>query len=179
MSDPVVAKCPDETILGIAATQHGMVTRRQLLDAGVPPDVIDRRRKVGLMRTVHRGVYAVGPVSAPHGREMAAALACGASAVVSHRSAAFLHALIAATERPAVAEAIDRNADHRVPGVRVYRIRSVAAHEVTRRDGIPITTVARTLYDLATVSGARQVERALATRVLAHFRSRLSGLLSS
>src|SRR5262245_50959120 len=78
----------DDVITTIALKQHGVVTRAQLLCAGVPPDVIDRRTHAGRLVRVHRGVYQVGLIAAPRAREMAAVLACGTHAVLSHTSAA-------------------------------------------------------------------------------------------
>src|SRR3954470_7883555 len=68
-----------------------MVTRDQLLNAGLNADAIAYRLKVGRLHRVHRGVYAVGHLPpSPHARAMAAVLACGLGAVLSHRSAAAL-----------------------------------------------------------------------------------------
>jgi predicted transcriptional regulator of viral defense system len=78
-----------EPIRRLAADQHGIVSRAQLLNAGVGPDTVDRWIKAGRLIRVHRGVYAVGHVPpSPHARAMAAVLACGKGATLSHRSAA-------------------------------------------------------------------------------------------
>ncbi len=151
----------EATIMERSARQHGVVARRQLLEAGVAPDAIDRRLKRGRLRRIHRGVYLCGPVMPPNGREMAAVLACGPTAVLSHGSAANLWGLLP-RERGARVEVIDRGGDHRRPNLRIYHIRTLHDDEVTRRDGIPITTPARTLYDLAGRTPARMLERALA-----------------
>lgn len=152
----------EATIAEVAARQHGVAARRQLLEAGVTPDAIDRRVKLERLRPVHRGVYLVGPVMPPNAREMAAVLACGSSAVLSHGSAAVLWGLLPRVNRTAPAEVIDRDGDHRKPGLRVYHIRTLRNDEVTRLDGIPITTPTRTLYDLAGRTRPRVLERALA-----------------
>src|SRR3954470_12587584 len=81
----------DAVLARLAAPQHGMVTRDQLLSAGLNADAIAYRLKVGRLHRVHRGVYAVGHLPpSPHARAMAAVLACGSGAVLSHRSAAAL-----------------------------------------------------------------------------------------
>src|SRR5881227_2459441 len=72
----------------LAAKQHGLVTRGQLLDLGMDRRAIDRRVKSQRLKPVHTGVYLLGPVMPALAREMAAVLACGADAVLSHRSAA-------------------------------------------------------------------------------------------
>jgi len=72
------------------AVQHGLVTRVQLLGAGVADHVIERRVRSGRLVRVHRGVYQAGPVVGAHARELAAVLACGRDCRVSHRSAAVL-----------------------------------------------------------------------------------------
>jgi predicted transcriptional regulator of viral defense system len=65
----------------IAAEQHGLLTRRQLLHAGLSRNQIDGRVKYGLLRRVHGGVYQFGPVSASHARERAALLACNGGVI--------------------------------------------------------------------------------------------------
>jgi very-short-patch-repair endonuclease len=94
--------------------------------------------------------------------QMAAVLACGESAVLSHRSAATLWDLLprrSGTTRVDVTVAADRG---RRPGVRVCRVRTLRADETTTHEGIPVTTVTRTLLDLAGLAEQRELERALA-----------------
>jgi predicted transcriptional regulator of viral defense system len=82
-------RAPDEVIGRIAARQHGVVTQAQLLASGLSPSGISRRVAAGRLTRIHRGVYAVGhPGLSQHGRWVAAVLACGEGAVLSHRSAA-------------------------------------------------------------------------------------------
>jgi putative AbiEi antitoxin of type IV toxin-antitoxin system len=82
---------PEHAIAGLATAQHGIVARGQLFNAGFPPHDIDYRLKAGRLIAVHRGVYAVGHLPpSPHAKAMAAVLACGPSAVLSHRSAGAL-----------------------------------------------------------------------------------------
>ena len=80
----------DEAVLATAARQHGLVTSAQMLRAGWDKDAIARRVSRGWLRRVHRGDYLVGPLEAEHSRAMAAALAAGPGAVVSHYPAAVL-----------------------------------------------------------------------------------------
>src|SRR3954452_22681895 len=80
---------PDQIISRIAARQHGVITLGQLVEAGLSPSGISRRVAAGRLHRVYRGVYAVGHAGLSNeGRWMAAVLACGEGAVLSHRSAA-------------------------------------------------------------------------------------------
>lgn len=152
----------EEAVAALAATQHGVVTREQLLSAGVGSNAVDRGVKSARLHGLHRGVYRVGPVIAAHGHLMAAVLASGPSAVVSHRSAAILWGIVGASLRPPAVEVIVRGSDRRRPGIRIRRIATLAEDEVARRDGIPVTAPARTLYDLAAIVRPRTLERAVA-----------------
>ncbi len=147
----------------LASRQHGVVTRVQLLGAGVSSDMVDRRLKAGRLRRLLRGVYLVGPLSAPHTQEMASVLTCGDDAVVSHRSAAALWGMLPLRDDSASVDVIvvGGRPRHRA-GLRVHCVRTLHPDEVTRFDGIPITTPARTLYDLAACVAHRELERALA-----------------
>src|SRR5690348_9778204 len=81
----------DWALAAIADAQYGVVTRSQLLEIGLGPDAVDRRLRRGHLRRVHPGTYAVGHrVLRSEGRWLAAVLACGPGAVLSHRSAAGL-----------------------------------------------------------------------------------------
>ncbi len=147
----------------LAGRQHGVVARAQLLSAGVTSEVVAHRVKTGRLQRLHRGVYLVGPLKAPHTREMAAALACGGSAAVSHRSAAVLWQMLprGRDEEPVEVVVAEGRAGRR-PGIRVRHLHTLRFDEVMVRDGIPITTPARTLYDLASTVAERELERALA-----------------
>lgn len=150
----------DWIIATIANRQYGIVTRSQLLAAGVGPGAIATRiRRYGLHR-LHRGVYVVGHTAlVPGAREMAAVLACGPGAVLSHRSAAALWCLV---ERdPPLLDVTAPRASRARPGLRTHRSRSLAAEDVQTRFGIPITTPSRTLLDLAEVASEPELERAL------------------
>src|SRR5215216_1835875 len=88
-------KVTTSAVRHLAAAQHGILTRAQLLDAGLGPRTIDRWIHTGRLITLHRGVFALGHLPpSPHARTMAAVLACGPRAVLSHRSAAQLWGLI-------------------------------------------------------------------------------------
>jgi hypothetical protein len=89
-------------------------------------------------------------------REMAAVLACGPQAVISHRSAAVLRQLVIPARASLPIDVTVRARDRRRrPGVRLHRSQDLDPDEITLVDGIPVTSSARTLLDLATVAGAR------------------------
>jgi very-short-patch-repair endonuclease len=115
---------------------------------------VARAVDAGRLHRVFRGVYAVGcPLTTERGRLMAAALACGEDAVVSHRSAAALLGLI--DEGPVVIDVIPGGSQGRkIDGIRFHNVRRPRQGEVGTFDAIPCTSPGRTLVDLAGVAGA-------------------------
>lgn len=153
----------DDTIFELAARQHGVVSRRQLVQAGVSPDKVDGRVRAKRLHPLYRGVYRVGPVVAQYAHEMAAVLACDGLAVVSHRSAAALWQLMPQRRGAGPVAVILAHSDHgRRPNIEPHRMRTLPADEVTKLDRIPITTPARTLLDIAGAVNRRELERAVA-----------------
>jgi hypothetical protein len=132
----------------------------QLRAAGLGEGAIRWRVRVGLLHRLYRGVFAVGHVRLTwRGRLWAAVWACGGPdvAAASHRSAAAVWDLLATPSG-----AIDvTTARHRAPaaGIRIHRARSMPDFNLDADDGLPVTTVARTLIDLADVLDARRLER--------------------
>ncbi len=114
---------------------------------------------------MQHGVYLVGPLVHPRAREMAAALACGAGAVVSHRSAAVLWQLWPDREGAPIDVTVPLRHRGRRPGLHTHRVRTLPNDEVTKLDAIPITTPARTILDLAAVAPSREVEQAVAQAI--------------
>jgi very-short-patch-repair endonuclease len=149
----------------LASEQHGILTRSQLLHAGVGPDTIKRWITTGRLLIIHRGVYALGHLPpSPHARTMAAVLACGPGAVLSHRSAAQLYGLIRYTGPTEITARTRR----RRPGVIVHESH-LTDHDVTHHWGIPTTSPARTLTDLAgTLSPAALTRAVNAARLNRH-----------
>lgn len=133
----------------LARRQHGVVAQRQLVGLAVGRNVIRRWVECGRLHPVHRGVYAVGHSRLTiRGHWMAAVLACGEGALLSHRSAAALWGLIATVfGRPHVT--VPRRGAHARPGLVVHATLHLAPAERRVRDAIPVTSVARTLLDLA------------------------------
>jgi Transcriptional regulator, AbiEi antitoxin/Protein of unknown function (DUF559) len=144
-----------------AAGQWGVLSRGQLRAAGVARATVDYWVQTGRLHVVHRGVYAVGHRALRvEGHRLAAVLACGPGAVLSHRSAASHWGLLA-TDQVGIDVTAPRGR-HGVPGIRLHTSRSLDAQDTTSHEGIPITTVHRTLLDLAATVRNHQLERALA-----------------
>jgi very-short-patch-repair endonuclease len=133
-----------------------VISRWQLIDLGFTDHAIGWWVRTGRLHRIHRGVYALGhPVLSLRGRWIAALLACGRSSVLSHRSAGVLHGLI--EDDQLVIDVTSTGGRGRLDGVRVHRAR----REGVRLDGLPVTTIDRTLVDLASVLSPRQLERAV------------------
>jgi predicted transcriptional regulator of viral defense system len=157
----------DATIAELAAVQHGVVARRQLAGLGIGADAIDHRVERERLHAVHRGVYAVGHRRLTRtGAWMAAVLAGGDGAVLSHRSAAALWGIRDGSPRDVHITA-PRHRRGRA-GLVVHETR-LPGDEVTVHDAIPVTTPARTILDLAALVDehrlARAAERAEALRL--------------
>ena len=137
----------EQEIARIAGQQHGIVTRAQLLAAGVSGASITRRIKIGLLIREHRGVFRVGHrAPSHHARYMAAVLACGAGSLLAGRAAGHLIGLIKTS--PSVPNVIALG-ERSVPGITVQRARRSEGADAWSYQGIPVTTVPRTLVDLA------------------------------
>jgi putative AbiEi antitoxin of type IV toxin-antitoxin system len=144
----------------IADGQHGRVAWGQLVAAGVDAEQIKRWLADGRLRRVHHGVYAVGhEAPSVDGDYMAAVLACGESAVLSHRPAAHKLRLIPASPPPPEVT-VPTTAGRRRPGIVVHRVKTLAPLDTSTLDGIPIATVPRILLDLAPSISATDLARA-------------------
>jgi very-short-patch-repair endonuclease len=156
----------------LARRQHGLVGRKQLLGLGMGRRAIIRRLEQGRLHEVHRGVYVVGVRRISRkGRWMAAVLACGDGAVLSHRSAARLWGLL-----PPASERVDvtrRGRRINRDGIVAHR-GLVLDDEREVRDGIPVTSPFRTVFDLAAVAPVREVERAWHEAEVRGLRDRVS-----
>lgn len=146
----------------LAARQHGLVTRAQLLDAGVSERTVDYRVRRRHLFPVHRGVYRVGSTVSDAEREMAAVLACGHGAVVSHRNAAKLWRLLPGDGGAPLHVTVRALNRRRRPGLAVHCSPGLRPEETATVDGIPVTTPARTVLDLAGTVRSRTLEQALA-----------------
>jgi hypothetical protein len=151
----------DRAIARLADRQHGVVARAQLLASGVTPAMIETRLVGARLIRLHRGVYAVGHRQLRReGFWLAAVLACGPYAVLSHRDAAALHA-IRLTDRTRTDVTVPGRGRHGPPSVDLHRVTSLDARDVTAVNGIPVTTVARTLVDLGEVVPQQALAKAL------------------
>lgn len=153
----------------LAARQHGVVSRKQLLRLGLSDDVIDAWARDGRLHRAHRGIYALNANLDEWGRIHAAVMACGEGTLVSHRSAAYLLGI--GERSPIVVDLIPSNRSGRaIDGIRAHLVRYPAPNERAYKNGIPVTSVARTIVDLAGVYGEpelrRSIERAATKRML-------------
>lgn len=151
----------NDRVRAIAGRQHGVVTRPQLLEAGLSPARVSRRLTAARLRPLHRGVYLVGPLEPDYAREMAAALAGGAGTVVSHTNAAGLWRLIPVRADGPVHVITPGSGRVDRAGIRFHRV-TLDDDERAIVDGIPVTAPGRTLVDLASLLGSREIEQAVA-----------------
>jgi very-short-patch-repair endonuclease len=148
--------------LRVALQSKGLTTTQHLLDAGLSSGAIARRVKDGRLHHKHRGVYAIGRPDLPPEAEMwAAALALGEDAVISHTAAAWLWGFWEKQPTPPFDVTVPRRARRRA-GIRVHQATTLTREDWTWWRGVPVTTVARTLDDLArTLSSVRPLTRAV------------------
>lgn len=148
-------------LLALVDRQWGVVARRQLLALGVSDGAVRHWLRTRRLRPLHHGVYAYGHASLrPEGRWLAAVLACGPGAVLSHRTAAALLDLLPTAS--ARVDVVAPRTRHPRPGIRLHRARSLDARDTTHVSGIPTTTVARTALDVAATEPPHRLERLLA-----------------
>jgi very-short-patch-repair endonuclease len=147
----------DRAIAALANRQGGVVSRGQLVARGISAKAIDYRVAVGRLRAVHRGVYAVGhDAISTRGQLVAGLLVAGAGAALSHRTAAAVWRLT--PSMPHFVEITTTNRRRRSrPGLLLHH---ASAIEVSRRDGLRVTTPIRTLLDLAATRPVSEVEAA-------------------
>ena len=148
----------EQVLARIAEAQHGVVTNRELRQAGVTAAEIKWRLRTGALLREHRGVYRVGHrAPSVEASYLAAVRACGDGALLSGRAAGHLLGLL---KGPAPGPEVTAPTERRISGVRVHRSRLMHRREATSWAGIPVTTVARTLVDLAAVLPADALARA-------------------
>lgn len=149
----------EQRIAVLASRQFGVVDHRQLRKVGISRSSIKRRVAKGLLIAEYRGVYRVGHTApSTEAKYMAAILAAGDGAVLAGRAAAHLMRLLKGAPPPP--EVITRT-ERRIKGVEAKRIRDLRHNEVWTYQGIPCTTVARTLVDLASTLSADELARAV------------------
>jgi very-short-patch-repair endonuclease len=144
----------------LARRQHGVLTRRQLLELGFTSEGIDHRIACGRLHPVWRGVFAVGrPQLTGEGVWMAAVLSCGPEAILSHCTAAILWTI----RKPRAGQidvSVPLHVVRRRPGITAHR-RSLTADDTTFHHGIPVTTPATTIVDIAPKLSRHELEAAI------------------
>ena len=150
----------DAWVAALANRQHGVIAWFQIREAGFSRGLVDFRLAEGRFHIVHRGVYAVGHrVLTVEGWRMAAVLALGPTAALSHRSAAEHWGMLGRSLSSVVHVTVPgRGGRRRREGIAVHRAPAV---EATVHDGIPVSTVPTTLLDLAATANRRMLERAV------------------
>ena len=146
----------------LARRQWGLVAREQLIERGMSTRGISDWVRDGRLHRLYRGIYAYGHDRLrPEGRWLAAVMACGPGAVLSHRDAAQLWELRQNNSALVDVTVPSQNGRVRRKGIRVHRSGRLGPEEVAQRSGIPVTTVARTLLDLADVLDLQALRRAV------------------
>lgn len=136
----------------VARRQYGVISRTQLLSLGMASATVAEWLRAGHLHLVRRGVYAVGhPNISREGRWMAAVLAAGDGAVLSHVPAARFTGLDRAGGAGPIHVTVPRGRHPHPAGVRIHRPRQLARQDWMRRGQVPVTTQTRTLFDLATL----------------------------
>ncbi|HWT93746.1 MAG TPA: type IV toxin-antitoxin system AbiEi family antitoxin domain-containing protein [Solirubrobacteraceae bacterium] len=152
---------PDERVAALAGRQHGVISRRQLEALGIGRAAITTRVERGSLHRLYPGVYAVGHTAlSPRGRWLAAVGACGPNAALSHTSAGALRGF-RDTGRAVIDVTTPDRGRKGHPGIALHRVRHLDPADVTTVDGVRVTTVARTLVDLATVLPQDALEKAV------------------
>lgn len=144
----------------LATRQHGVVSREQLRELGYSDPAIGRAATGGRLYRIHRGVYAVGHKKLTrHGACLAGVLACGEGALLSHSSAAWLWGLASTYVTPVEVTVSKRC--HGRASIHIHSALGLTEEDGAVQEGIPVTSVARTLLDLAGAVSNARLERAI------------------
>jgi very-short-patch-repair endonuclease len=161
----------DLLVARVAVRQHGVVTTAQVAAAGIDKDGIAWRVRTGRLHRLHRGVYAVGHRSLTwRGRWLAAVLAVGNGAVLSHTSAVALWEFLRPISGPIHVTVGRGGGRKKRRGLHIHRSRTLAPRDITRRHGIAVTTPARTIEDIRGELEPHLFRRALRQAELAGYR---------
>jgi very-short-patch-repair endonuclease len=164
----------DGAISRLAGRQRALITRAQLRELGIGSRAIDYAIARGRLNTVHHGIYSLVPFAAlPElARELAAVLACGDAALLSHHSAAATWGIRPAFNGDVHVTVIGKETGRRRPGIKVHRVSELDSRDIRRYQGIPITSPARALLEVAPDVSDRELERmldeALVRRLASH-----------
>jgi very-short-patch-repair endonuclease len=156
----------DGILRELAYGSHGVVTRQELVDAGVTRHEIETRIGAGYLIRLHRGVFRVGHAAPSlEARYLAAVKACGNRSLLAGRAAAHLLGLL--KRAPSLPEVLTAS-QRRPKGVATRRARRSELVDATKWRGIPVTTIPRTLVDLAAVLAEEDLARAFHEAVVKH-----------
>lgn len=152
---------PEEAVVALGVAQHCVFSLDQLRGLGLSGGAVRKRAQRSRLHRIHRNVYSLVPreLLTRRGHWMAAVLACGPGAVLSHRTAAALHGL-RDTQRANIEVTIPGRSRRQRAGIDIHTTKCLAPQDVTIVDHIPCTSVARTKLDLAEVVNRRALERA-------------------
>jgi very-short-patch-repair endonuclease len=158
-----VAGWPDRRIAQIAAQQRALITRAQLTGLGVGRAAIEHAIARGRLHRRHHAVYSLVPLPAlpPLAAELAAVLACGDAALLSHHSAAATWGFRPTFNGDVHVIVIGTDAGRERRGIRAHRVGALAPRDIRRFQRIPITSPARALLDITPDLSDRETERAL------------------
>jgi very-short-patch-repair endonuclease len=156
----------DRKLAQLAARAHGVVTRAELLRAGITDRELRRRVTKGTLVPAHRGVYRVGHAAPSlEARYMAAVKACGPGSLLAGSAAAHLLGLL---KRPPSLPEVLTTHQRRPAGVTIRRCHAIDPRDATEWRGVPLTNVPRTLVDLAAVLDPPDLARAFHQAVVRH-----------
>ena len=149
-------------MVDLVRAQHGAVASVQLGALGMSAATVCKYLHVGRLHRIHQGVYSLVPqeLIQPSGRLMAAILACGPGAALSHHSAGAVLNLLE-SHRTVIDVTVPSRAGRGRTGIQIHRSSTLTPDDVAAIDGIPCTTPARTILDLADVLRRRRLERVL------------------
>ena len=161
-----LARTVERELARIASGQHGIVTRAQLLQVGITRHEITRRLRKGLLIREYRGVYRVGHrAPSTEARYLAAVFACGKGALLSGRAAAHLLGLVKGAAPP---PEVTTPTERRIDGIRTRRSPQICRRDRSVFRGIPVTSVARILVDLAALLAPGALARAVHEAEIGH-----------
>lgn len=157
-----VAREVDQRIVRLAQAQQGTFHLRQMAAIGLSPSGVWSRVKRGRLHRIHDGVYALvpDPLLTPNGRRMAAVLACGPGAGLCQYSSLKLRGLMDSS-RSRIDVTVPTKGGRARSGIHIHRSTTLRPRDVELLQGIPCTTLARTIFDMAGVLTERQLERLL------------------
>ena len=151
----------DRIVGDVAAAQHGLTTLAQLRGIGVTPRMVESRVRRGFLIRLYRGVFAVGhaPIT-DEARWLAAVLACGPDAVLSHGQAGALWR-VRSTLSPRIDVTARTRRGFTVDAITVHRATTLTPEDRDAYRGVPVTSLPRTIIDLATSIPPSSLEYAI------------------